>query len=191
MDHHCPWINNCVGFWNRKHFLLLLIYVLITTYIIAASMLFDWIESIQWALDVGKTFKGLNLIDKKMLYKNMFIQISYLFNCIIACLMTAFLRFHIELALTNTTTIENLERKGEKRKSIYDIGAKANWEQIFGTNKLLWPFPMFGSSGKPSGDGIYWPTNKSDGTESSIRAGNTSGNSRRQASLGTPGDSRG
>ena len=51
MDHHCPWINNCIGFWNRKFFILLLIYVLVVTYWVVLTMSFAWLESIQWSLD--------------------------------------------------------------------------------------------------------------------------------------------
>lgn len=39
------------------------------------------------------------------------------------------------------------------------MGSTNNLYQVFGTNKLLWPFPVFCGSGKPLGDGIYWPTN--------------------------------
>ena len=57
--------------------------------------------------------------------------------------------------------------KGRPFVSPYDVGAKANWEQIFGRNKLLWPLPIFWDSGKPIGEGIYWKTAK--GEEERIR----------------------
>lgn len=88
------------------------------------------------------------------------IQVAFILNLFIGGLMTVFLKFHIYLVGSNKTTIENLDKKGKAFKSIYDIGLFNNWYQVFGTNKFLWPFPIVLGSGKPLGDGIYWPNNQ-------------------------------
>lgn len=45
-------------------------------------------------------------------------------NGTIMFLMTMFLKFHIMLALSNKTTIETLDKKGEEYVSLFDIGTK-------------------------------------------------------------------
>ena len=122
MDHHCPWINNCVGFWNRKYFLLLLIYVLIMTYTTAISMGPEFIEAVQWGIKYNRI--GQN--DKELSSKCM-IMAAFVLDFIVALLMTAFLKFHIMLALENKTTIENLDKGGRPFESIYDVGRSKNW----------------------------------------------------------------
>jgi len=113
--------------------------------------------SIKYEIDAY--YYSVATLSQTELIRNSLIQLCFIINCLIATLMTFFLKFHILLVTTNKTTIENLDKKGRTYKSIYDVGAEYNWSQVFGTNKLLWPFPAFMGSGKPLGDGIYWPTN--------------------------------
>lgn len=46
-----------------------------------------------------------------LLKHNMMIQIAFMLNGTIMVLMTMFLKFHLNLALSNKTTIENLDKK--------------------------------------------------------------------------------
>mmetsp|Transcript_33192 Transcript_33192/g.6008 ORF Transcript_33192/g.6008 Transcript_33192/m.6008 type:complete len:169 (+) Transcript_33192:198-704(+) len=117
MDHHCPWINNCVGFHNRKYFLLLLMYVIISTYMITFGCLSTIHELI---LHIWQTRKINEL-------KDLLIISSYTFNCLLAVVLSLFIRFHLTLVSRNSTTIENMDKTPLNQRRVYDRGFKRNW----------------------------------------------------------------
>lgn len=47
MDHHCPWINNCVGERNQKYFLQFLVYVGILSLYSVALVIVSWVYPCQ------------------------------------------------------------------------------------------------------------------------------------------------
>merc|ERR1719510_2056617 len=53
MDHHCPWVNTCVGQYNQKHFMLYLCYVCILSFFTAGLLI---VRAFQYA-DAGTTVK--------------------------------------------------------------------------------------------------------------------------------------
>jgi hypothetical protein len=150
MDHHCrntsiAWINNCVGFFNRKYFILLLFNIVICTYLVIFA-LFSVVSS--------KTYSLLQ--DHRIpSFEESCLIGAFTLNSILSVTLSFFFKFHLKLILSNSTTIETMDKK-VLNKTTFNRGTKENWLQVFGSNPWLWFFPVFGKSGKPLGDGVVW-----------------------------------
>ena len=84
-DHHCIWLNNCIGEKNKFHFLLYLMVQLSQLFVLGGSLIFNLI----------KEFK-----------------VPHLFLCIgvflIGIVLVGILLFHFSLIVRNLTTWEHL-----------------------------------------------------------------------------------
>lgn len=161
MDHHCPWLNTCVGFFNRKYFILLLSYtllMLLLSLLLESAVAFSFFTSFHTPKGLETT--GYSYLDL------FFLIIAAGMTMLLFTIMCNFLWFHAKLIDKNRTTIENLENErtvGDKKKeNLFDVGRQMNWEQVMGKNLWFWPVPYIGSLWKPYGDGVVFPKTVAD-----------------------------
>jgi hypothetical protein len=151
MDHHCPWIYNCVGFKNHKFFFLLLLYTFCCTQLIFWTMF----DSTRQALEDDRDF-----------YKMFILLFGETLSGFLGLLVTAFWGFHVWLMLKAMSTIEFCEKSMKKvgyGGSAFDRGVYGNVQEVLGHNPLFWLFPI----ADYSGDGLVFATQDGGKWESS------------------------
>ena len=151
MDHHCPWVDNCIGFYNKKFFIQLLCYFFL------ASLIFC-VTYIPYSYNIFiNMFERYTVGVYTFHYKNCIIVLNNMILLGFTFVDFNFLKFHLKLIASNLTTIETLDNELSQNKK-YDLGFISNFKQVFGENKLLWFIPINSPIGYPNGDGLTWQT---------------------------------
>lgn len=151
MDHHCPWVYNCIGFKNHKYFFLLIFYAVIDLIVVVFTMF----DSVWWSTRVD--------VSLSMMIVMMFAETLGSFLMV---LIFSFFSFHIWLMSKSMTTVEFCEKslkKASYNSSIYSQGAYGNICAVLGPNPLLWLLPL----SLPDGDGLTWGKKQSAASSSS------------------------
>eukprot|EP00727_Mastigamoeba_balamuthi_P006465 m51a1_g2439 hypothetical protein (318) ;mRNA; f:854937-856445 len=156
MDHHCPWVGNCVGFWNYKYFVLFLIYTMALCVVTLGISMPHFIHMFTswdaWRPDMY----------------NVMVAVQGLVAIVFGLAVLTLFCGHVHLIARNLTTIEHCVKVDMPSwKNPFDLGTRRNLIQVFGSNPILWWLPVQSWPG----NGRTFPTNLVSGSDEENGAG--------------------
>ncbi|XP_014662576.1 PREDICTED: palmitoyltransferase ZDHHC3-like [Priapulus caudatus] len=129
MDHHCPWINNCVGEYNQKYFLQFIIYVGI------ASVHAIVLVAVAWLGDCDGCQLDEHSKQTMLMHCIILVIESLLFGIFVVAIMVD----QLTAIWTDETAVEQVQRRGPHRPLKSKM---ALLQEVFGRGSLaFWLLP--------------------------------------------------
>lgn len=140
MDHHCPWFDNCIGFYNHRYFFMFCTFITWAC-IYLSSIGFYYYQS---RIYPSKGYNIFSLITKPWMDNEHIsryhllstIEFFIIFSAIFA--VGGLASFNFFIISNGTTNIEirsiniRLFKTNDKTPNIYDLGFVNNWKMFLG-----------------------------------------------------------
>jgi len=162
MDHHCPWLNNCVGHHNHRYFFLYMVWMVVgCSFLMLFGFEIAWEEFIvQWGVQRNEEPVLLGINRRALVFYETFMTTGCFFT------LGGLTLWHAKLIQAGQTSIEahinrsetqRLAELGKTYRNPYNFGPRQNWHLFLGlVGGRGWSSVLLPSLHPPLGDGLTW-----------------------------------
>ena len=144
MDHHCPWIVNCVGEKNKKSYILFIFYGGINSLINSILMFKEFYYVAKNSNEINqKEIININGILSQIKISGYYTLPFFGFFCSLFSFIFCFglLINQIKGIYYNMTIVELYKYTNKEKCPFYNKNFKQNFKEIFSNNYLFWFIP--------------------------------------------------